>query len=206
MNPDQPLLLAFAGPNGAGKSTLRSHTTAATSVPVVNADDIAVWLFGEQAAGHIYEAAEIAEAIRGILSNRRRSFSFETVLSDPAGEKVRFLREARDAGYWVVVHFVGIGSPAQSRARVIQRVNEGGHDVPDDKIAARYPRVMENLARLLDVPDDLVIYDNSSHDAPYRVIARLARGVLREITANLPPWAHFLDLPSHQTANTTILP
>ena len=206
MNPDQPFLLAFAGPNGAGKSTLRGQTAAATGVPFVNADDIAVWLFGEQAAGHIYEAAEIAEAIRGILSRRTRSFSFETVLSDPAGEKVRFLREARDAGYRVIVHFVGIGSPEQSRARVIQRVGEGGHDVPDDKIAARYPRVMENLARLLDVPDDLVIYDNSSHAAPYCVIARLSRGVLLEVSANLPPWALFLDLPSRKSAHTAILP
>lgn len=206
MKPDQPLLLAFAGPNGAGKSTLRSQTAAATGVPFVNADDIAAWLFGAQAAAHIYEAAEIAEAIRGILSKRRRCFSFETVLSDPAGEKVRFLREAREAGYFVVVHFVGIASPEHSRARVIQRVNEGGHDVPDDKIAARYPRVMENLARLLDVPDDLTIHDNSDLAAPYRVIARLSRGVLLELDATIPPWARFLDLPSRQTAHTRLLP
>lgn len=207
MKSDQPLLIAFCGPNGAGKSTLRRITLATLPIPFINADDIAVEHFGrEAAAARSYEAAQIAEAARRELFDARRSFSFETVLSDPVGEKVRFLRDACDAGYFVVVHFVGLDAPERSRARVIQRVNEGGHDVPDDKLAARYPRVLENLARLLDVPNDLVIYDNSSAAAPYRVLARLARGVLREISGDLPAWAHFLDLPARQTAQTIILP
>lgn len=207
MQPDQPLLVAFCGPNGAGKSTLRRITLAALPIPFINADEIALEYFGrEAAAARSYEAAQLAEAARREFFAARRSFSFETVLSDPVGEKVRFLREARDAGYFVVVHFVGLDSPDRSRARVIQRVNEGGHDVPDAKLADRYPRVMENLARLLDVPDDLVIYDNSSSAAPYRVIARLSRGVLLEITRVIPAWALHLDLPARQTAQTIILP
>ncbi len=206
MNPTQPLLVAFCGPNGAGKSTLRRITLADGGIPFVNADDIATQQFGEHAAARAYEAAQIAESVRAELFSARRSFSFETVLSDPVGEKVRFLREAREAGYFVAVHFVGLDSPERSRARVIQRVSEGGHDVPDDRLAARYPRVLDNLRRLLDVPDDLVIYDNSSAAEPYRVIARLSRGALLEIAMAIPRWAQHLELPSRQTAQTSILP
>ena len=206
MKSNQPLLVAYCGPNGAGKSTLLRITLVDSGIPFVNADDIAAQEFGEQAAERAYEAAQIAESVRAELFGARRSFSFETVLSDPAGEKVRFLREARDSGYFVAVHFVGLDSPERSRARVIQRVSEGGHDVPDDKLAARYPRVMDNLRRLLDVPDDLVIYDNSSAEAPYRVIARLSRGALLEIASAIPAWAQHLELPSRQTAQTRILP
>jgi predicted ABC-type ATPase len=202
----QPLIVAFCGPNGAGKSTLRRITLIDGGIPFVNADDIAAHQFGEHASEHAYEAAKMAEAVRSELFRTRRSFSFETVLSDPVGEKVGFLREAREAGYRVAVHFVGLDSPERSRARVIQRVSEGGHDVPDDKLAARYPRVMDNLRRLLDVPDDLVIYDNSSADAPFRAIARLSRGALLEIASAIPAWAHHLELPSRQTEQTRILP
>ncbi|MBI4657389.1 MAG: zeta toxin family protein [Verrucomicrobia bacterium] len=206
MNFAQPFLLAFCGPNGAGKSTLRRITLGDRSISFVDPDRIADEVFGQRAAEHANDAAQIAEFVRAEHFRARRSFGFETVLSDPAGEKVRFLRQARDAGYFVVVHFVGLDSPERSRARVIQRVNEGGHDVPDDKLSARYPRVMDNLRRLLDVPDDLVIYDNSSADAPYRVIARLSRGALLELTGAIPAWAQRLELPARQTAQTRILP
>lgn len=206
MRSDQPLLVVFCGPNGAGKSTLRKISLADHAIPFVNADEIAAREFGSQAAARAYEAARIAESVRAALFETRRSFSFETVLSDPVGEKVQFLREARDAGYFVVVHFVGLDAAERSRARVIQRVHAGGHDVPDDKLATRFPRTMKNLRRLLDVPDDLVIYDNSSSDVPYRVIARLSRGVLIEIVGIIPAWAQPLDLSSRQSAQTNILP
>jgi predicted ABC-type ATPase len=128
------------------------------------------------------------------------------VLSDPVGEKVRFLADARAAGYFVVVHCVGLASAAQSRVRVFQRVQEGGHDVPDEKLAARYARVLENLARLLDVPDDLTIDDNSSSAEPYRLVAVLSRGALSKVTRSIPAWAAFLNLPTRITPATEILP
>lgn len=203
MNPDQPLLVLFCGPNGAGKSTLRGLTLKDLPIPFINADEIAVKRFGaEQAEVRSYEAALLAESERQRLLAERLSFSFETVLSDPYGAKVAFLRGAKEVGYYVVAHFVGLDSSERSRARVIQRVQAGGHDVPDEKIESRYPRVIENLRRLLDVPDELVIYDNSSADAPYRVLAVLERGQLLSLTADIPAWLAPLDLPKRITSQT----
>lgn len=202
----QPILLVFAGPNGAGKSTLRAAKLGDNPLTFINADEIARWLFGPAAEARSYEAADIAESIRRILFDRRRSFSFETVLSDPVGDKVRFLAEARAAGYFVAVHFIGLDAPGTSRLRVADRVLAGGHDVPDDKLDSRYPRTMENLARLLDVPDELLIYDNSSADAPFRLIARLSRGLLLEVVRDIPSWATFLALPARISPQTRYLP
>ncbi len=202
---DAPLLVVFCGPNGAGKSTLRARTLGHLPLPFVNADIIAARVFGDAAQGQAYDAARLAEAERTRLFNEHVSFSFETVFSDPVGEKVAFLRTARDAGYQVLVHFVGLDSADRSRARVFQRVTEGGHDVPDAKLEERYPRVLANLARLLDIPDELVIYDNSSSDDPYRPLARLQRGHLLEVSATLPDWIGFLALPARSQPYTRLL-
>lgn len=207
MKNTQPFLIVFCGPNGAGKSTLRRIAFADIPLPFVNADEIALKEFGEtEAAARSYEAAQIAEAVRLELFAARRSFSFETVLSDPHGAKVDFLRQAKASGYCVIVHFIGLESAEYSKARVIQRVNSGGHDVPDEKIAGRFPRVIENLRRLLDVPDELIIYDNTSSATPFRVIAKLERGTLIEISSNLPDWVLASNLIARQTAQTRILP
>lgn len=197
MNPDSPLLIVFAGPNGAGKSTLRQLLFANSPVPFINADVIAA----ERGIG-AYEAAEIAEVERRRLFDARASFMFESVFSDPVGDKVTFLKDASACGYRVIVHFVGLASSDHSRARVTQRVGEGGHDVPDDKIDARYPRVLDNLQRMIGAVDELSIFDNSSRLAPYRLLARFQGAHLIALTADLPDWIAFLNLPSLATTTT----
>lgn len=196
-----PLLIVFAGPNGAGKSTLQRYLFGDSTIPFINADVIAA-----QRGVDAYRAAALAEEARQELFAAGASFMFETVLSDPVGAKVAFLSRARAAGYQVEIHFVGIDSAAQSRARVIQRVGEGGHDVPDDKIRERFPRILENLHRLIGAVDVLVIYDNSSKDEPYRVLARFEGGDLIELSATLPAWIAFLGLPALATPATLSLP
>ncbi len=205
MNTAQPLIIAFCGPNGAGKSTLRRLTLAnLPDLPFINADEIALATFGDQAAAMAYVAAQMAEQQRQASMAEAKSFSFETVMSHIS--KVELLQQAQAAGYWVIVHFVGLASVADSRARVIQRVHNGGHDVPDEKIEARFARVIENLGHLLDVPDELVIYDNTSFEDPYRVIATLERGRLTELVEIVPAWLAPLNLESRVTPHTLRLP
>lgn len=116
----QPLLIVFCGLNGAGKSTFRRIVLEDIAIPFVNADEIALQEFGStEAAARSYEAAQIAEAVRLELFAARRSFSFETVLSDPHGAKINFLRQAKASGYRVIVHFIGLESADHSKARVI---------------------------------------------------------------------------------------
>jgi predicted ABC-type ATPase len=127
-------------------------------------------------------------------------------LSDPVGDKVAFFARARELGYFLEVHFIGLSSPAVSQARVIHRVGLGGHDVPDDKLLSRYPRTLENLKRLVPVADRLTIYDNSESSRPHRPLALFQQGVLKEVSQDLPAWITFLGLPALVTPDTLLLP
>lgn len=180
---DKPNLVAIAGPNGAGKSTFFESHLSHVALPFVNADVIA----HEMGIG-AYEAAAIAGEMRRQLFARNEGFVFETVFSDPVGGKLSFLQEAVDTGYNVILCFIGIGSAEVSDERVALRVIQGGHDVPTDKIATRYPRTMENLRlSLLRLPLVLV-YDNDDWREPHRFVLAAGNGVVQEKAEHLPEW------------------
>lgn len=58
------------------------------------------------------------------------------------------------------------------------RVLQGGHDVPAEKVAARFPRALENLRRAIGVLPFMWVYDNSDLTQPFRKVAELERGTL----------------------------
>jgi len=182
-------LLVLAGPNGAGKSTFFRVFLARAGIPFVNADLIARAMAPEAPSAVSYLAASAADHERRLLLEQRASFCMETVFSDPAGEKVAFLREAQAAGYSVILVFLGLESPELCIGRVIQRVESGGHDVPDDSIRARYPRTLTNLAAALPAVDHAYLFGNSSCDEPYRFVAVYRSGRLDGRAGSPPPWA-----------------
>ncbi len=180
---DRPLLIVLAGPNGAGKSTFYLSKLGDLDIPFVNADVIA-----KESGMSAYAAAVEAETVRRHLLEDRASFVFETVLSDPVGDKVAFMREAENAGYTVVLYFIGLSTPDLSQRRVIRRVLEGGHDVPADKIFSRYSRTLENLKRAVALLKHVVVLDNSDPRAPHQKIAEFAQGTPVHLADPLPDW------------------
>ncbi len=185
----QPTLVVLAGPNGAGKSTFFERRLRVTGLRFVNADLLALAIAPEDPAGASYAAARAADAERRALVTEGESFCMETVFSDPAGDKLAFLREAMTAGYRVVLLFIGLDSPELSQARVISRVAQGGHDVPDEKLFSRFPRTLANLAQAARFVDETRLYDNSDARNPYRLLGRLERGMAVERHSPLPTWA-----------------
>lgn len=178
----RPILIALAGPNGAGKSTFYDAHLAGAGLRYLNADAIALGL-GIDA----YKAADLAHSLRLEMLARKESFVFETVFSDPFGEKLDFLLSARDGGYTVVLIFIGLDAAATSQERVTMRVLQGGHDVPEDKILHRYGRVLNNLRRALPALDHVFVYDNSDLRHPHRLLLSQQDGT-RHIHPPLPEW------------------
>lgn len=162
---ERPVLVAIAGSNGAGKSTFFESHLKDCGLRFVNADVLA-----EELDVGPYEAAEIADALRRSLIASRESFIFETVFSDPVGDKVGFLREAADAGYRVVVIFIRIADAETSIQRVSMRVAQGGHDIPDDKLKSRFDRTLANLQLAVEQLPHVVVFDNSDLAYPYRLV------------------------------------
>jgi predicted ABC-type ATPase len=179
----RPIVVAVAGPNGAGKTTFFEAHLARAGLRFVNADDLA----REFEVG-AYEAAELAGRLRQTLLDQGESFVFETVFSDPVGDKVAFLQAAAARGYTVVLCFIGIDGPGMSEERVAMRVLQGGHDVPTEKLEARYPRTLENLARAIHDLPHVLVYDNGDLGRPFRLVAAYERGKVLERHAPLPRW------------------
>jgi len=179
----RPVIVAVAGPNGAGKTTFyRAHLQPA-GLRFINADVISQQL---QIDG--YAAARVAAAVRDELVRQRESFVLETVFSDPVGEKVRFLKEAAQAGYNTILCFVGIDGPFISEERVAMRVLQGGHDVPSEKLVQRFPRTLANLKLAIRELPRVWVFDNNDLRKPHRLVAVIEDGVVGKLKRPVPQW------------------
>ena len=179
----RPLLIALAGSNGAGKSTFYKTYLQQLGLQFINADVIAKELNLDA-----YAAAKVAASLREELVRQRESFIFETVFSDPAGDKLAFFQNAAAIGFTVVLFFIGISSPNISNERVVFRRLMGGHDVPTDKLIARFPRTLENLRRSIRELPFVLVYDNDDLNDPYRQVAVFEAGHAVELADDLPVW------------------
>lgn len=180
----RPLVAALAGPNGAGKTTFYHAHLQPAGLRFVNADVLARELDLEP-----YAAANVADALRRELVSQRESFVFETVFSDPVGDKPAFLKEAITAGYTVVLCFIGISGSKTSEQRVAMRVTQGGHDVPTDKLRSRYPRTLTNLKSAIRELPHVLIFDNDDLRTPFRRVAVFEHG---QQTFRQPPQPRWL--------------
>jgi len=179
----RPVIVALAGPNGAGKTTFYHAHLQPAGLRFVNADVLAQELGIEP-----YAAARVADAVRQELVRQRESFVFETVFSDPVGEKLAFLKDAAQAGYNTILCFIGTAGPEVSEQRVAMRVSQGGHDVPAEKLVQRFPRILANLkAALRDLPN-VWVFDNNDLRTPYRLVAIFESGRLVKLQRPVPRW------------------
>ena len=183
-------LWLLAGGNGAGKSTFYRTRLAPLGIPFVNADLIARELFPESPEFHSYEAMQIVEEIRDNLLIDGRSFCFETVFSHPS--KVDFVGKAKALGYVVILAMIHLESTSLNKARVAQRVEEGGHDVPGEKIESRIPRLLRLVRSVIPLCDYVYLLDNSLADNPLIQVLTIRNGQVETILEPLPDWARQL--------------
>jgi predicted ABC-type ATPase len=196
-----PVLLVIAGPNGAGKTTvtvkLRSERWS-DNVEYLNPDDIARDRFGDWNSPEAsLKAARWTTERREELLAQRAGIAFETVFSTE--EKLDFLARAWEADYFIRVFFVGTSDPRINAARVADRVMQGGHTVPIEKIVSRYAKSLANLTPAIRIANRVYIYDNSVQDIDARLCARTIDGYLRKVYGPLPEWITSVinSLPRH---------
>ncbi len=179
-------LWLLVGGNGAGKSTFYEQFLKPLNFPFINADILAKQL-DEDAEAVSYKAAKLAEKLRISLLHSGASFCFETVFSHPS--KIDFLAMAKALSYEIILVYIHLQNNELNQARVAQRVGEGGHNVPTDKIISRIPRTMANVKQGLPLIDVAKFYDNSSQRKPFLSVALLDRGQLEKQQDVLPDWA-----------------
>ena len=180
----------LVGGNGAGTSTFYRLYLQPLGVPFVNADVLARVVYPDAPEAHSYDAAKLAEEQRHNLLLRGVSFCFETVYSHPS--KVDFVGRAMALGYQVILVMIHLESPALNQARISERVSEGGHDVPADKVVSRIPRLLHHVRASLPLCDVARVYDNSSADQPLLPVFTVTHGRLERHMDPFPDWAEGL--------------
>ncbi len=171
-----PILHLIAGPNGSGKSTyVERILQPVTHLPFVNADLIAAKRWPGAEMQHAYEASRAAADERTQLLAVRRSFITETVFSHPS--KLDLIQEAHSSGYLVQLYVMLLPVDA-SVNRVAERVQCGGHNVPEQKIRDRHARLWELIATARLVADRTEFLENSTAKNPFRRVAEYERGRL----------------------------
>jgi predicted ABC-type ATPase len=106
-----------------------------------------------------YLCAAVADFLRKKMFSINSSFSFESVFSHST--KVEEIEAAKSAGFKTYLYFVATSDPIINQQRVHNRVEHGGHDVPEDKIQERYYRTMGNLYAAFVAADRVFFFDNS---------------------------------------------
>ena len=157
----KPEIVVFAGPNGSGKSTFTELLRPLFDY--INADEIKKNL----RCGDL-EAAKLAEAKMEEHLAKGKNFCFETVLS--TRRNLDLLKRAKQKGYFIRCYYVLTMNPLINVYRIKSRVLLGGHDVPKDKILARYKGCLELMKEVIEVSDICHIYDNSNQ--PIRIFKK----------------------------------
>ena len=188
--PAKKQLWVLAGGNGAGKTTFYNTQLKSLGLPFINADSIAKELYPIEPEIHSYDAAKIAAHMRSELLVKGESFCFETVFSHTS--KIDFIAQAKANGYEVVLVFIHLDNLDLNLARIAQRVEEGGHAVPEKKVKQRIPRTLEHIKTVLPLCDYVYILLNESLDKPFEKIASLSQNGLDLHNKEIPEWAVLL--------------
>ncbi len=183
-------LWILAGGNGAGKTTFHELFLSPKSVRLVNADEIAGEINPSKPESVSYEAAAFADQIREDLLNEGAAFCFETVFSHVS--KIDFVARARAKGYEIILVYIHLDTSELNEARVFQRVSNGGHSVPVEKIYSRIPRAMKNIASALPLVNEARLLNNSYRDNPFQEVAVVKKGRRVWAINQLPEWAEVI--------------
>lgn len=190
----QPVFYLLAGPNGAGKSTLyRALVLAGTisaSDEFVNAD-----LYEAERLQHIADPEQRSAQARQWADTRRtkllqagQSFVSETVFSHAS--KLALIQEAQAKGFFVILLVVALDQPERLLARVVQRVAEGGHAAPPERILARYPRTLANLTQAVRLANAAILYDSADvTPGTHTAVATCKGDWTQELVQPMPEWA-----------------
>ncbi len=160
----RPTLLVLAGVNGAGKSSVAGASLRSQGLDYYNPDEATAQLRAAGIASGEANANAWQHGRRALETaiELGRNFALETTLG---GNTLPALVARACDTHDVTLWFVGLDSPERHFARVASRVAAGGHDIPADKIRARWDSARRNLIGLLPRLYELRVYDNS-HEQP----------------------------------------
>ena len=160
---EKPNLYIIAGCNGAGKTTasLTILPEILNCSEFVNADAIAAGLSPFHPESVAIEAGKLMLKRIDFLIESKKDFALETTLSSK--NHLQTIKKAQEEGFEITLLFFWLDSIELAQERVKIRVSKGGHDIPQEVIARRYERGLENLDKYCALCNDWFVYDNSNN-------------------------------------------
>ncbi len=196
----KPLAIILAGHNGSGKSTMwRKSLSGQLQIPLLNADRMMLSILPEADSsgalvawaqalrdtdlGWMQVAQSGVKAFAAHAMAAKVPFAMETVFSHwdvqedgTVKSKIDLITDLQDAGYFVVLIFVGLANVDLSILRVMSRVADNGHDVPQDKLIARFPRTQCAIREAAKIADATIFTDNSRDEKRAFTVCRVQLG------------------------------
>lgn len=151
--------ILLAGVNGAGKSTLFSIISSLNEIEKINLDETVSEIGDWRDSKAVVQAGRLVISRINEYFNSEKSFSQETTLC--GSSILHNIQRAKDLGYYIEMHYVGLDSADTAKKRVENRVKRGGHGIPDADIERRYIETLDNLKLVLPQCDLAAIYDNT---------------------------------------------
>ena len=152
----------IAGPNGSGKTTFaKLFLPDYVNCPnFVNADLIAQGLAPFEPRAAAIKAGKLVLQQIHEYSERGVDFAFETTLSGKSYKSL--LIELKSKGYALHLFFLWLPGVELAMARIKERVQEGGHNVPAEDVRRRFSRGINNFFTLYEpLLDSWMLFDNS---------------------------------------------
>lgn len=196
----KPLAIILAGHNGSGKSTMwRKSLSGQLQIPLLNADRMMLSILPEaDSSGALVDWAQAlrdtdlgwmqvaqsgVKAFAAHAMAAKVPFAMETVFSywdvqedGTVKSKIDLITDLQDAGYFVLLFFVGLANVGLSVLRVMSRVADNGHNVPQDKLIARFPRTQLAIREAARIADATIFTDNSRDEKRAFTVARVQLG------------------------------
>jgi len=161
MSDIEKYIVIIAGPNGAGKTTFARAFLAQSGMRFINADLIAAGLSPFEPEAMALRAGRLMLEEIAASTAKHESFAFETTLSGLGW--LRHIHQWRNDGWRVVLYFLALQQAEMAVERVTQRVQQGGHAIPEPVIRRRFIAGLRNFEQHYKSAVDMwKHYDNSN--------------------------------------------
>lgn len=160
----------ISGCNGSGKTTA-SYTLLPelfNCSQFINSDEFAKSLSPFDPAAASVTASRYLVMKFNYLVNRKTDFGVETTLATRT--LLNMIKNAQAEGYKVTILYLWLNDVEIAINRVKHRVDNGGHDIPEEVIRRRFTRGLEYFFKdYIPVCDKWLLADNSQ--TPFSLVA-----------------------------------
>jgi len=129
------------------------------------------------------KAGKIGIKLRNEAIRQGKSFNEETTLCGKT--IIKLFEKLKENGYKIDLYYVGLKNSDIALERIKNRVANGGHNIPVEKVRKRYEKSKNNLEKIIPLCDSVSVFDNSES---FRRLATIKEGKLIQKADKVPFW------------------